>query len=68
MAHATAYRLVSVVRIADHLLQLERKDNRVSITDLSPADRRPYEQAATTALNVLDTLLAHAAEQERAAS
>ena len=63
-----AYRMVSIVRIADHLYQVAQRDNRRSITDLAPADRRPYEQAATTALDMLDTLLAHAAEQEGAAS
>ena len=63
-----ACRMVSIVRIADHLYQVQRKNNRVSITDLAPADRRPYEQAAQTALTVLDTLLEHATPQEGAAS
>lgn len=58
-ASPLAWRAVSVVALADRLYQLERRSSRVSISDLSPAERRPYEQAAVAALNVLRALLEH---------
>lgn len=66
-ASPMAWRIVETVMIAERLYQLRQRSSLAKLEDLPTVERRQYEQAANTALTVLDTLLAHAG-QDGAAS